>query len=69
MLFGAWLVAVGALFAIWPTEVSHIADRLRLQSRTHVSRRQSRYARIAGIAIAIAGALIALAPQIDRHAK
>ena len=69
MLFGAWLLAVGALFAIWPTEVSHIADRLRLQPQNQVSRRQARYARFAGIAIAIAGALIVLALWIDRLAK
>ena len=69
MLFGSWLLTVGALFALWPTEKSHIADRLRLQPQNHVSRRQARYARFAGIAIAMAGALIVVALWIDRHAK
>jgi hypothetical protein len=69
VLIGAWLLAVGALFAIWPTEVSHIADRLLLQPQNQVSRRQARYARFAGIAIAMAGALIVVALWIDRHAK
>lgn len=68
MLIGAWLLAVGVPFAIWPTTVSHIADRLRLRPQNPVSPRQARCARLAGIAIATLGVLIVLATRMNHRA-
>ena len=65
MLIGAWLLVVGIPFAIWPAAVSRIADRLRLQQHTQISPRQARYARFAGVAIALVGGLIVVAIHVN----
>ena len=68
VLVGAWLLAIGVPFAIWPTQVSHIADQLRVRSQNRVSPRQAQSARLAGFTIATPGALIVLAAQVTHVA-
>jgi hypothetical protein len=63
--FGVWLVAVGGVFAIWPTPTSHVANRLRLHPQNRVSPRQMRYARLAGMTLAILGMLTLAALAAD----
>ena len=62
---GTWLLAIGIPFAIWPTRMSHIADRLLLRDQNQVTPRQVRYARFAGTAIATAGALMLVTARVN----